>query len=96
METLEMLSKVYGESTMVRSKIYECHSCFKEGREPIEGNERVGRTSTSRNAKNIALVFECVRKDRGQTLVQIAVATHFSKASFEEIYLSKTASVLTE
>ncbi|GFX88438.1 hypothetical protein TNCV_2279061 [Trichonephila clavipes] len=41
METLEMISKVYGESTMVRSKAYECHRHFKEGRETMEDNERV-------------------------------------------------------
>ncbi|GFU95636.1 hypothetical protein TNCV_3333011 [Trichonephila clavipes] len=41
-ETLEMLSKVYGESTMARSKFYEWPRRFKEGRESIEDDEHVG------------------------------------------------------
>ncbi|GFV98401.1 hypothetical protein TNCV_623601 [Trichonephila clavipes] len=32
MEILEMLSKVYGEFTMARSKVYEWPQSFKEGR----------------------------------------------------------------
>ncbi|GFX01200.1 hypothetical protein TNCV_4581661 [Trichonephila clavipes] len=58
-----MLSKVYGESSTARSKVYKWHRCFKVGRESIEENERVGRPSTSRNAENVPLVFECVQKD---------------------------------
>ncbi|GFW36564.1 hypothetical protein TNCV_1955641 [Trichonephila clavipes] len=60
MESLEMLSKAYGEPTMAKSKVYERHRRFKEGRESIEDNER---PSTSRNVKN-PLVSECVRKNR--------------------------------
>ncbi|GFV63662.1 hypothetical protein TNCV_626571 [Trichonephila clavipes] len=48
-----MLSKVYGESTMARSKVNEWHRRFKEGRESIEYNERVGRPSISRNTENV-------------------------------------------
>ncbi|GFV39101.1 hypothetical protein TNCV_4339891 [Trichonephila clavipes] len=88
METMEILSKVYGESTMARSKIYECHRRFKESRESIKNNERVGRPSTSWNTENVALVSECVRKDRRQTCAQITVATHFSKTPFEGIHSS--------
>ncbi|GFW25695.1 hypothetical protein TNCV_1309561 [Trichonephila clavipes] len=53
---------------MARSKVYERHRYFKDGREFIEDNERVGRPSTSRNAENVALVSESVRKDRLQLL----------------------------
>ncbi|GFX77473.1 hypothetical protein TNCV_1743721 [Trichonephila clavipes] len=51
-----MLSKVYGECTMARFKIYEWHRRLKEDRESIEDNEHVGLLSTSRNVANIALV----------------------------------------
>ncbi|GFU66619.1 hypothetical protein TNCV_3111031 [Trichonephila clavipes] len=46
----------------VKSKVYERHRSFKEGRESTEYDERVGRPSFSSNAKNIVLVSECVRK----------------------------------
>ncbi|GFX33938.1 hypothetical protein TNCV_911421 [Trichonephila clavipes] len=39
-------------------------------------------------AENVALVSECVRKGRRQTLAQIAEDTHFSKKLFEEIHSS--------
>ncbi|GFW62779.1 hypothetical protein TNCV_2625421 [Trichonephila clavipes] len=58
METLEILSKVYGESTMVRSKVYELHHRFKEGRASIEYNKRTGGSLTSPNAESVALVSE--------------------------------------
>ncbi|GFT16490.1 hypothetical protein TNCV_281271 [Trichonephila clavipes] len=83
-----MLSKVYNEATMARFKVYKWHQRFKEGRESIEDNECVGRPLTSWNAENVALVSECVRKDRLQTLAQITEATHFLKMSFEEIHSS--------
>ncbi|GFU79962.1 hypothetical protein TNCV_578421 [Trichonephila clavipes] len=88
MGTLEMLNKTYGEFTMGESKVYKWHLRFKEGRESIEENKRVGRPSTSRNAENDALVSECVRKDLHQTLAHITEATHFSKTLFERIHSS--------
>ncbi|GFT20132.1 uncharacterized protein TNCV_1945671 [Trichonephila clavipes] len=48
----------------------------------IEYNGRVGRPSTSRNVEK----SECVRKDRRQTLAQVAKAAHFLKTTFLEIY----------
>ncbi|GFY25636.1 hypothetical protein TNCV_2487561 [Trichonephila clavipes] len=64
MQTLAMLSKVYGEYIMARTKIYEWHRRFKVGRESTKYNERIGQSSTSRNAENVTLVSECLRKDR--------------------------------
>ncbi|GFX33691.1 hypothetical protein TNCV_1933581 [Trichonephila clavipes] len=58
-----MLSKVYGESTMARSKVYEWHWRFKEDRKSMEYNERVGEPLTSRNAESVVLVSESVPKD---------------------------------
>ncbi|GFT39060.1 hypothetical protein TNCV_3691421 [Trichonephila clavipes] len=53
--------------------------------ETIQDNERIGRLS--RNAENFALVSECVRKDRRQTLTQIAEAAHFLKTSCQGILM---------
>ncbi|GFS92894.1 hypothetical protein TNCV_1162661 [Trichonephila clavipes] len=83
-----MLSRVYGDFTMVRSKAYEWHRRFKEGQKFIEDNERVGRPSTSQNAGNVALMSEYVRKDHRQILSQFAEAAYFSEMLFEGIHLS--------
>ncbi|GFW01853.1 hypothetical protein TNCV_61051 [Trichonephila clavipes] len=66
METLELLSKVYGESTLVISKIYELHRRFQEDGESNQDDEQ---PSTSWKAKNVSLVSECVGH---QTLALIA------------------------
>ncbi|GFV97405.1 DNA polymerase zeta catalytic subunit [Trichonephila clavipes] len=63
---------------------------FKECRESIEDNESVGRPSTSRNAENVALVSESVRKDRLQTLATLL------KDVIEEMHSSYMASVPAE
>ncbi|GFV00544.1 hypothetical protein TNCV_3645221 [Trichonephila clavipes] len=41
---------------------HKCHYRFKEDRVSMEYNERVRRLSTLRNAENVVLVSECVRK----------------------------------
>ncbi|GFX48753.1 hypothetical protein TNCV_3479371 [Trichonephila clavipes] len=50
----------------------------EEGGRLKEYNERVGRHSTSRNAESVALLSECVRKDRRRTLEQM-VRLHTSR-----------------
>ncbi|GFU31900.1 hypothetical protein TNCV_1111551 [Trichonephila clavipes] len=46
-----MLSKVYGESSMARSKVYKWYRRFKESQKSIEDNERVRRHSIPRTRK---------------------------------------------
>ncbi|GFW84742.1 hypothetical protein TNCV_1814721 [Trichonephila clavipes] len=67
METLEILSKLWRDYPRFTNRIV----VFKEGREAIEDSYRVGQTSTSWKAENVAMVSECVQKDRLQTLSQI-------------------------
>ncbi|GFT24853.1 hypothetical protein TNCV_3021391 [Trichonephila clavipes] len=70
-----MLSKVYGESTRARSKLYEWPQRFKEGRESIEYNKFFGLPSISRNAKNVVMVSKCVKKDCHQAKKLLRTAT---------------------
>ncbi|GFY12672.1 hypothetical protein TNCV_2448631 [Trichonephila clavipes] len=75
-----MISRVYGESTIARSKVYEWHRRLKGGRKSIEDDEQAKRP-TSRDEENVPLVSECVKKDHRQTLALIAEDTPFSKTS---------------
>ncbi|XP_023224672.1 putative uncharacterized protein FLJ37770 [Centruroides sculpturatus] len=84
-ETLKLLRKVYGDSTMAKSKVYEWHQHFRESRESIADDEHSGRPLTSQNEENVELVTQCVHKDRCQTLEKITVATHLSKTSCQRI-----------
>ena len=56
-----------------------------EGRESFADNEHFSRPSASRNAENVALVSECVQKDRRQILEETVVAPHFSKRGCQGI-----------
>ncbi|GFV39810.1 hypothetical protein TNCV_1043931 [Trichonephila clavipes] len=88
MEALEMLSKVYGESTIERSRFTDGIGVLKRVENPSQTMNVMDDIRTSRNVENVELVSECFRKDRLQTLAQIAESTHFLKTSFERIHLS--------
>ena len=63
-ESFTMLQQVYREETMSRTRAFEWHKRFKEGREEVEDDPRSGRPSTSRTADNIERVKQMVRTDR--------------------------------
>ena len=67
-----MLQEVYGDETMSRSRIFEWHKRFKEGREDVEDDSRSGRPSTSRTADNVERVEQMVRGDCRLTVQMIA------------------------
>ena len=62
-ESFAMLQQVYREETMSRTRAFEWHKRFKEGREEVEVDPRSGRPSTSRTADNIERVNQMVRAD---------------------------------
>ena len=62
-EALTMLQQVYGGETMSRSRVFEWHKRFKEGREEVEDDPRSGRPSTSRTDDNVERVRQMVRGD---------------------------------
>ena len=46
-ETLKMLRDVYEESSMSRTRVFELHKRFVEGREDVEDDAKSGRPCTS-------------------------------------------------
>jgi hypothetical protein len=52
-ETLEMLREDFGEHSLSRAAVFECHSRFKAGRVSVEDDERLGRPSTSKTTENV-------------------------------------------
>ena len=63
-ESFAMLQQVYVEETMSRTRAFEWHKRFKEGREEVEDDLWSGRPSTSRTADNIERVKQMVCADR--------------------------------
>ena len=71
-ETFNLLQEVYGDATMSRTRIFEWHKRFREGREDVEDDPKSGRPTTSRINENVERVREKVRSDRRLTVRMIA------------------------
>ena len=71
-ETFNLLQQVYGDATMSRTRIFEWHKRFREGREDVEDDPRSGKPTTSRTNENVERVREKVRSDRRLTVRMIA------------------------
>ena len=69
---VHILSEVYGQETMSRSRVFEWHKRFKEGREEVEDDARSGRPSSSRTEDNVERVRQKVREDRRMTVRMVA------------------------
>ena len=55
-----------------RTRIFEWHKRFREGREDVEDDPKSGRPTTSRTNENVERVREKVRSDRRLTVRMIA------------------------
>ena len=62
-EALKLLQEVYDDNKMSRTRLFEWHRRFKEGREEVEDDHRSGRPSTNRTDKNVERVRQKVRSD---------------------------------
>jgi hypothetical protein len=63
-ETVVLVQKAHGNETMNRSKVFRWYSGFRDGREPVEDDERGGRPKSTRTEVNIAAVAGLVKHDR--------------------------------
>ena len=59
-ESLKMLQKFFGESTLSRTQVFEWHKAFSEGCEVVENLLHASRPSTSVNDENIEKVKKIV------------------------------------
>ena len=71
-KALKLLQEVYGDDMMSRTRLFEWHRRFKEGREEVEDKYKSGRPSTSRTDENVERVRQKVRSDHRLTVRMIA------------------------
>ena len=84
-ESLKMLQKAYGESTLLKRRAYEWHCAFKSAWNVVEDLPRSGRPSTSSTEVNITKVKEMVDKNRYLSLRKIAAELSVSRESIRTI-----------
>jgi hypothetical protein len=56
-ETLVLLQKAYGNEAVNRSKVFRWYSRFRDGRELVEDDERVGSPKSTRTGANFTPVY---------------------------------------
>jgi len=63
-KTLAMIQKAYGKDAFSKAQVFRWHKAFREGREDVEDEERIGRPSTPRTSDNVAKVKAVLDSDR--------------------------------
>nr|CAH7740212.1 unnamed protein product [Callosobruchus chinensis] len=84
-ECFQLLKEVFGDNCMSRTRVFEWHKRFSEGREEFEDDERTGRPVTSRIEENIKKVNEIVRKDRRLSLRMISDLSNIDRETVRKI-----------
>ncbi|XP_011882500.1 PREDICTED: putative uncharacterized protein FLJ37770 [Vollenhovia emeryi] len=80
-ETLGMIK----DAVMSRSTVFEWHKLFREGRELVEDDQRVGRPSTSRIDENVAKVKALLDSNRRTNILLIVDELGISYGSVQKI-----------
>ncbi len=80
-----MFVKVLHDSSMSRAKVFQWHSQFAAGEEPIEDTEWNGRSGTTKTNENIAQMAAVLKDDHRANCRMIAESTGYQKPSFNEL-----------
>jgi len=89
-ETLRMLRKAFGDSTMSQKNVYKWYKDFKEGRERVDDLERSGRPTTSTDDQHVNEVKELVLKKRRLTVRELTNKIGISEGSVKTILKGKS------
>ncbi|PNF34187.1 hypothetical protein B7P43_G17619 [Cryptotermes secundus] len=70
-ETLTALQKIYGDTALKKSAVYDWFSQFKNGQETLEDDQRSERPSTSKAEEMVGKVRQLIRCDRRMTIEEL-------------------------
>ena len=84
-ESLKMLQKCLGESTLSRTQVFEWHKVFSEGHEVVENLHHASRPSTSVNDDNIKKLKKIVLENRPVGIRKVAEALNICYGSTQHI-----------
>ena len=71
-ENLEMIQQVFGDQSLSRTQVFQCHAPFKTGRTSVDGDENTGRPTSCTTPETVARIQELIRQDRHWTIRDIA------------------------
>ncbi|UYV76602.1 hypothetical protein LAZ67_14001427 [Cordylochernes scorpioides] len=71
-------AKAFKDDCLSRSQSGKWHKAFKEGREEVADEPRLGRPTTARTDENVDRVLEVLRTDRRLSIQKIADTLHMS------------------
>ena len=84
-ESLKMLQKCFGETTLLRTQVFVWHKAFSEGREVVENLPHGSRPSTSVNDDNIEKVKKIVLENHRSGIKKVAEALNIFYGSTQHI-----------
>ena len=79
--------KVYGIECMSRTRVFEWHKRFREGRTDVEDDERSRRPTISKTTNNIRKFEKIVREDRRLSIRLIAETMSIDKETVWQVIL---------
>ena len=79
--------KVYGIERMSRTRVFEWHKRFREGRTDVEDDERSRRPTIPKTTNNIREIEKIVRKDRRLSIRLIAKRMSIDKETMWQVIL---------
>jgi len=84
-ETFHLLTEAYGEDCMSRTRVFEWHKQFLEGRESLKVDDRPGRPRTAVTDDNIEKVRVVIRRDRRLGVQALAEEVNLDRESVRRI-----------
>ena len=77
--------EVNGKDCMSRTRIFEWHRRFREGRTDVEDDERLRRSTISKTINNIKKIEDIVREDRRLSIRLIAKRMSIDKETVWQV-----------
>ena len=82
---IQALMEVYGKECMPRTRVFEWHKRFNEGRTEVEDNERSRRPTISKTTNNNREIENIVREDRRLSIRLIAERMSIDKETMWQV-----------
>lgn len=80
-----MLVQAFGNEALSKSRTFEWFRRFKEDRESVEDDQRLGRPSTAITPENITKIREIIHQDRRQTIHDVAETVGLSYGTCQRV-----------